>query len=206
LWSLILTPLIFIGWGQLYINLPIKTGIQDSESAAWGFNYHDNTFWIYIGGGGNFDGGKKWKTINMPWALEWFRTSLLLRDDTWEHEFKGDRKSFYSDKWKNKRYQIRADFNDKVNNQIVGSTIHIEEREWRRRGLMFTKLFSKVRRTINVDYDSEVGGGKGSWKGGTVGQSFEIFKNESISDCLKRNGFNSVEINRDDKINEILSS
>lgn len=66
-WFLLLIPFVFFGWGTLYINLPIKTGIQDCESAAWGFNYHDNTIWIYIGGGGNFEGGKKWKTFSMPW-------------------------------------------------------------------------------------------------------------------------------------------
>lgn len=80
LWFLFAMPLIFFGWGKLYINLPIKTGIQDCDSAAWGFNYHDNKIWIYIGGGGNFEGGKKWKTISMPWELDWYRTSLMLVD------------------------------------------------------------------------------------------------------------------------------
>lgn len=206
LWFLFLSPLIFLGWGQLYINLPIKTGIQDCDSAAWGFNYHDNKIWIYIGGGGNYDGGKKWKTITMPWDLDWYRTSLLLKNEEWEYEFKGDQKNFYDDIWKDKRYQIRADYNDKLNNQIVGSTIYIEEREWRRKGLMFTKIFNKIRKTINVEYDSEVGKGKGSWKGGTISQSFEILEGESISDCLKRNGLKSIEITRDEKINDILSS
>jgi len=67
IWFMLLVPFVFFGWGKLYINLPIKTGIQDCDSAAWGFNYHDNKIWIYIGGGGNFEGGKKWKTITMPW-------------------------------------------------------------------------------------------------------------------------------------------
>lgn len=206
LWVLLLTPLILFGWGQLYINLPIKTGIQDSDSAAWGFNYHGNMIWIYIGGGGNFQGGKRWKTITMPWSLEWYRTSLLLKDDSWEHEFRGDQKNFYESKWKDKRYQIRAEYNDQLNNQVVGSTIHITEREWRRKGLMFTKLFNKVKRTIDVEYDSEVGKGKGSWKGGTLGQSFELLDGQSVSDILKKNRFNSVELNRDEMISKILSS
>jgi len=39
LWSVLLIPLLFIGYGATYIHLPIKTGINDCESAAWGFNY-----------------------------------------------------------------------------------------------------------------------------------------------------------------------
>lgn len=38
LWGLILLPFLVFGWGKMYINLPIKTGIQDCDSAAWGIN------------------------------------------------------------------------------------------------------------------------------------------------------------------------
>ena len=34
LWGLILLPFLVFGWGKMYINLPIKTGIQDCDSAA----------------------------------------------------------------------------------------------------------------------------------------------------------------------------
>jgi len=94
-WFLLLTPLLLFGWGKLYINLPIKTGIQDCESAAWGLNYHGNMLWIYIGGGGNFEGGKKWKTITMFWDMTWVRTSTLMSDSkTWFNETKKNRKTW----------------------------------------------------------------------------------------------------------------
>lgn len=204
LFFLTLIPFIFIGYGKLYISLPIRTGIEDSDSAAWGFNYHDDTIWIYIGGGGNFEGGKKWQTFEMPWALNWYRTSILLNDEVWEHEFKGKkRKDFYKRYWDNKKWFIRSNYMD--DGVLVGAKITMSEREWRRKGLMFTTLFNKVRRTIDVSFDKEVGPGKGSWKGGTIGTSYEIKAGEYLGDCLKRNGFKSLEVERDEKINKILN-
>jgi len=200
---LVLTPLIFFGYGKLYINLPIKTGIEDCDSAAWGFNYHNNTIWIYIGGGGNHEGGKKWKTFIMPWQLKWYRTSLLLNDDTWEHEYKGSRKDFYKEIWNKKKWSCRADYLDKYDNKTIKSTLCIEEREWRRTGMMWSSLFGTTSRTLSVNFDEEVGPQKGSWKGGTI--SFEISNDEEIPVALERLGFKSLEMIRDKKIDDILN-
>lgn len=182
-------PLVLFGWGKLYINLPIKTGIQDCESAAWGFNYHDNTVWIYIGGGGNFEGGKKWKTFTMPWDLTWVRTSLLLKDQkSWAHETKGNRMEFYNDEWKSKDLVFieTHPYIDNHDGKTVQATIRVEEREWRHRALKWTNVFSKTRKTIEVEFSAEVGKEKGSWKGGCVGCSYDILPNETPLECLKR--------------------
>ncbi|MFZ1704434.1 MAG: hypothetical protein WAT79_08800 [Saprospiraceae bacterium] len=188
-WFLILFPFIFFGWGKLYIHLPIKTGIQDCDSAAWGFNYHDNTIWIYVGGGGNFEGGKKWITFTMPWNLEWYRTSLLLKDQkSWEHSNNKKRESFYEDKWKdpNLVFIETHPYVDKYDNTTVNATITVEEREWRPKWFMWTSLFSTVRKSISIDFDNEVGKKKGSWKGGTIGCGYDIKKGETPLECLKR--------------------
>lgn len=186
IWFLFIIPLLLFGWGKLYINLPIKTGIQDCESAAWGFNYHDNIFWIYIGGGGNFEGGKKWKTIHMPWNYEWVRTSILLKDNTWVNETKGNRKDFYNDKWKEKQKSWNYDYTDKSDGEIIPTIIYVEEREWRRKWLIWTKMFNKTRRTIDIHFDKECGSKKGSWKGGVIGCSYLLNTNEEPLDCIKR--------------------
>ena len=188
-WFLLALPLVLFGWGTLYIRLPIKTGIQDCESAAWGFNYHGNTIWIYIGGGGNFSGGKKWKTFTMPWEYTWVRTSLLLSDQkSWEHETPKKRESFYTDKWKdpNVVFIKTLPYLDKYDNTSLLATIRVEEREWRRRFLKWTKMFSKTRKTIAIEFSSEVGKRKGSWKGGCVGCSYDILPGETPFECLKR--------------------
>jgi len=193
-WFLLGTPLVFFGWGKLYISLPIKTGIEDCDSAGWGFDYHNNRIWIYIGGGGNFEGGKKWKTITMPWNMEWVRTSTKLQNEQWFHETKNTKLNWGEGKekiggceWleKNKWTETHP-FLDKFDNATVQATIAVVEREWRPLWFKWTSLFSKVRRTIDISFDKEVGEGKGSWKGGTTGCGYDIVEGETPYQCLKR--------------------
>lgn len=186
-WFLLFIPLLFFGWGKMYIHLPIRTGIQDCESAAWGINFHNNTVWIYIGGGLNFEGGKKWLTWQIPFVTkDWVRTSILLKDDTWEHETKDNRKSFYNDYWKEKQKSWTYDYTDSYDNTIIPTTIYVEEREWRPKWLKWTKLFNIVSRTIDVHFSEECGKGKGSYKGGCLGCSYNLLPSEEPLDCLKR--------------------
>ena len=187
-WALVLLPFLFFGWGKLYINLPIKTGIQDCDSAAWGVNYHDNMLWIYIGGG-NMDGGKKWITFGMPWEMIWYRTSLLLKDEiTWEHEYKGNQKDFYEDKWKDPELVFIRTYSylDSYDNTPLLATIRVEQREWRYKWMPWTSLFSKIRTSIDIQFSEEVGNRKGSWKGGCIGCDYDLRPGESPLQCLKR--------------------
>lgn len=192
-YSLLLIPFIpLFGWGTLYIYLPIKTGIQDCDSAAWGFNYHNNTLWIYVGGAGNSEGGRKWKTFEMPWNLTWVRTSTLLYDKTWFNETKRNRKSwkgsdYGSYDWLNEnKWKETHLYNDKYDDKELYATISISEREWRPLWFKWTNLFAKTKRTIDIEFDQEVGKRKGSWKGGTIGCSYELLPNETPLQCLRR--------------------
>ena len=198
LWGLVLFPFLFFGWGKLYVHLPIKTGIQDCQSAAWGVNIHDNTLWIYIGGGGNFEGGKKWITWDFPFLTkEWVRTSILLKDGyDWFHETKDNRRTCEEDVegkiigsygWINKnKWKETHPYIDSYDNTVVNATISVDEREWRPKWLMWTKLFAITNKTIDIEFDKEVGKRKGSWKGGTVGCSYTLLPNETPLECLKR--------------------
>lgn len=192
LWALLLLPFLFFGWGKLRINLPIHTGIQDCDSAAWGFHYHDNIAWFYIGGGGNMEGGKKWKTVHMPWEMDWVRTSTVLKNGDWFHETKGNRKKwdgneYGSYEWlKENQWQETHPYIDKYDGTVVNATISIEEREWRPRGAKWTSLFADTRKEIKIEFDQEVGKQKGSWKGGTVGCGYDLLPNETPLECLKR--------------------
>lgn len=184
---LLLLPLVLFGWGTMYINLPIKTGIQDCESPAWGFNYHGNVVWIYTGGKEN--SGKEWITFTMPWDYTWVRTSLLLKNQkSWVHETNGNRMGFYNDEWKNPEliFIETHPYVDKYDGTTVNATIRVEERERRPRAFKWTKLFAKVRKTIDVKFSGEVGREKGSYKGGCIGCGYEIRPNETPLECLKR--------------------
>lgn len=196
LWFLVLAPLLLFGWGKLFINLPIRTGIQDCDSAAWGLNYHGNMLWVYTGGGGNFEGGKTWKTITMPWNLVWVRTSTLMKDDTWFVETDKKRKSWKEDpegiiegthNWleKNKKVWV-GPYTDNFDGSIVNATISVKEMEWRPIAFKWTSLFAKKRKSVDIDFDAEVGSRKGSYKGGVIGCSETIIGDETPLETLRR--------------------
>jgi hypothetical protein len=189
LYHLVLIPFLFFGWGELFLNLPFNSGKTDEcENPSYGFymyhidpvpkkvNFPTCFIWQW----------KNYKSFNMPWARTWIRTSILLKDNTWAHETKGNYKSFYKDKWKKQQYMIEYDFTDKYDNTIIPTKVYVEEREWRQHWLKWTKLFALVRKTIDVDFSKEVGGKKGSWKGGTVGCGYNMKKGETALECIKR--------------------
>lgn len=173
---------------RLAIILPFRNKWTDEcDPPKWGIAIHNNTLWIYKGGKGNMEGGNKWWTWDIPFITKvWFRSSILLKDDTWEHEFKGKKKDFYNDEWKEKQKSWTYDYTDSYDQQIIPTTIYVEEREWRPKWLKWTKLFSFVRTTIDVHFSKECGRDKGSWKGGTIGCSYNLLPNEEPLDCLKR--------------------
>ena len=126
----------------------------------------------------------------MPWSLEWHRTSVLKRDGEWEHETsKTGSKDFYKDDWKDIiKYETYRYFYtlESGNIQVVNATIHTVEREWRPKWFKWTSLFSKKSRNIEINFDGEVGERAGSYKGGTMGCSYNLLPNETPKQCLLR--------------------
>ena len=195
LWFVFIIPFILFGWGKLYIHLPIRTGIQDCASAAWGLYYYSNALWFCIGGGGNFEGGRRTKSYSMPWQLDWVRTSTLLNNSNWFNETKHSKLNWTSDNvniigsygWlKENKWKEIHPFTDSFDGTIVNATISVEEMEWRPKWFKWTSLFRKVRKSIDIEFDKEVGKRKGSWKGGTIGCGYELRKNETPLECLRR--------------------
>lgn len=138
-----------------------------------------------------------------PWSLQWHRTSLLLNDGAWAHDTAADQK-----KWRKSnppgcgRYRpsFRDLFKDQVRSethpytyhlksgevQNVTATITVEEMEWRRKWMPFSRLFALVRKSIDIHFSSEVGERSGSWKGGCIGCSYEMRSGETPLETLSR--------------------
>jgi len=79
-------------------------------------------------------------------------------------------------------------FKDFDGEQIT-ATCKIEEREWRRGRGIFRLLFigrNTVCRSLALQFSSEVGRGKGSWKGGTVGHSIDMLPGETVEAAFRR--------------------
>ena len=79
---------------------------------------------------------------------------------------------------------------DDFDGERIMATCHIEEREWRFGEGWFKWLSvfrkAKVRRSLSMRFDKEVGPEKGSWKGGTVGTGIEMNSGESCEAAFRR--------------------
>jgi hypothetical protein len=113
----------------------------------------------------------------------------LLRDKTWEHETRFQKRHFWEEKWKDVLWTFEAPYTYKLKSGEVQhriATVGVEEREWRWNAFKWSKFPRKISRTIKVDFDDEVGERSGSWKGGTLGCGYVLLPNETPLACLRR--------------------
>jgi hypothetical protein len=172
-----------LGWGAFYFHLPFDTGIQECEPPSYGFYWFESALWIKC--------GKKCYAFHSPWSWDWYRTSYLLKDGKWETEVTGKRRSLspWNDPLKSLLWSENYPYCYTLKSGVVQNrraNITISEREWRRKFLMWTSLFNKVHRSLDVEFDGEVGEETGSWKGGTIGCGTDIQEGEEPLTVLRR--------------------
>ncbi len=171
-----------LGWGKFFVSLPFRTGIEECTPSRYGFYWYASALWLSY--------GKKVKAIHAPWSWNWYRTSILLKDESsWENEFKGNRKSFYSDVWLDKIWHEEYPYTYILKNgkiQTRKAIVKIEEREWRRKFFMWTHFGAKISKDIDVRFNDELGERTGSWKGGCTGCGYEMLEGESALQTLRR--------------------
>jgi len=167
-------------FGMFHIYLPIKTKIPEScDTPRYGIEIHNNTFWIYLGGKMNDwqQCDSKLITWDLPFLSYIFDYHLVMDTNRkW-------RKYEYDDKEINKEsypyvYILKS---GEVQNRMA--ECYREKRQWHRKWFPFIRM---IRESININFDDEVGERSGSWKGGTIGCGYDLKKNESIKECLKR--------------------
>jgi hypothetical protein len=180
------------GWGQFFIHVPIRSKYDECDPPRYGFYFYNIKGWwpneltICM--------GRKTKTFYSPFYPEWVRTSRLLKDGTWSHETRSDRrKGLILDHWKKEVQDIlwkeTHPYTYTLKDgtvQNVQATIKVEEREWRPRWFMWTSLFAKKRSDIDIEFDKQVGEGVNSWKGGTLGCGNDLRPNETPLESLRR--------------------
>ena len=161
-----------------------KQYYDECDPPSYGIYIHMNQLGIKY--------GTKTKLIDFPWLLDWVRTSALRIDGEWEHDKKGskDSKNFWDiEKWKNILFIEKHPYryitkNGKIQDCIA--TIRVEEREWRWKWFKWLKYTRKIRRDIEIDFSDDIGEKKGTYKGGCTGCSYEMLKNETPYETLKR--------------------
>ena len=171
-------------WGTLNIRLPFKTQLAEGcDLPRYGVQIHGNTFWLHYGG--KYDEscgqvtGKSYSAWDLPF-FSWEGCVHEVRDEdlSWRIAPKfEDRDGTYKESYPY-IYILRS---GKV--QEVIATVNAERRTWHRKWFPFLK---QVRQSIDVSFDSEVGEGTGSWKGGTVGCGYDMLPHETMKECLYR--------------------
>lgn len=172
---------------QFYISFPIKSKYDECDPPRYGFYFYawdawwPDTFVICR--------GKKTIHFDLPWCMRWVRTSKLMKDGKWAHETKyNGRIDWYSPEYKelwSETYPYTYTLkNGTIQNRIA--KVGVSEREWRPLWFMWTGLFKKVRRTIDVEFSDEVGERTGTWKGGTVGCGYNMIDPELPIHTLRR--------------------
>jgi len=97
---------------------------------------------------------------------------------SWERDKQPDHRELFTLPY---RYVLKS---GEVQERIA--TVFVSQMEWRPRCLKWTRLFAKIRTTIDITFNDEVGERTGSWKGGTTGCSWELRPNESPKEALRR--------------------
>lgn len=188
---------IHLGWPNIYLKLPFLQRWHrepDEMMESWGFSLCSDSY-----SNVRFTWGARSKFVDLPWSREWVRTSHLLADQTWSHETAEARLSARGeglDGLRKRRdfreaHQWAAEYpyryvlkSGEVQERVA--TVTVQEMEHRPRWFMWTSLFAKVRRSIDVRFNDEVGERSGSWKGGCIGCGYDLRAAESPEQCLRR--------------------
>lgn len=127
---------------------------------TYGFKFHSDILWIYHGKSSGRPRDGSMTTFNMPWQFRNHQLEILSEKETHPYTYK-----LHSGE-----VQQRT------------ATIYAERRQWTRPWLPH-KL---VRQSISVEFSDEVGERTGSWKGGTIGCSYEMKPGETPLQTLRR--------------------
>ena len=180
-----------LGWGKFMVYLPFKTQLEEGcDMPRYGFAVHNDTFWIYKGG--KYEDGQcqdQWISWYLPFfsytfdghwiknkGLQWVKMGNRRNKgpEAWQFRESG---SAYTEKH-SYRYTLK---NGAVQDRIATCTI--EKRKWHRKWFPFLTM---QRQVIDIEFDDEVGERSGSWKGGTIGCSYDMIEGDTIETCLRR--------------------
>lgn len=138
----------------------------------------------------------------LPWT-EWRHVRRTLYDLEGKHfwtEWDWIERMYRRHPLENDRWKLRHSWEDMCpvarftvvdsDGEYIMATTRIEEREWRWGAKWFEWLswFRKpmVRRSLDIDWSSETGPEKGSWKGGITGESIDMLPGELHEETFRR--------------------
>ncbi|MGY9050349.1 MAG: hypothetical protein ACKVKF_25850, partial [Rhodobacterales bacterium] len=125
--------------------------------------------------------GMSSKSFDMPWFLHTLAYEQQMADGSWISVFDPDAKP-YAEAYPF-TYTLKS---GKIQNRIATVS--------KRRHVLCRRMFKMfgwprwIKESIDIDFDGEVGERSGSWKGGTMGCSYNLRRGETMEQALRRMG------------------
>jgi len=180
----------------IVIKLPFinKKWEEECDAPEYGIAIHNNSFWLYYGGKGNMNGGTKWIAWDIPFVTRCFyKYEVWCKDGNWldatDHSVYEKQVGYLNYCDKDKRPTDAAVYEGvwkDFDGEEVPAIYRLERRTWRRKWLMWTKLFDMQSTDIEVSFKTDVGRSKNSWKGGVCCTGFKIKPGELVHECFER--------------------
>lgn len=124
------------------------------------------------------------RVLHLPWEMNHLKVEILRPDGTWGRQVQSydigepDGRQIWTLPY---RYVCRS---GEV--QDAKATVYVERREWRWRSMMWCPLTAKVRKSIDITFDREMGDRAGSWKGGCISTGYDMKPGESVEQAVLR--------------------
>lgn len=163
----------------------------------YGFRFSDDAVHLHYGPQTHDSTTDKNKVLWLPWKQwrfirqSWYGPTGEHVETLWETSSKEVRAA----QWEWRREfeaslsKVVFEFDDYDGERIRAST-HIEEREWHFGTGLFRwlSLFRRprIRRSLDIEFSSEVGPEKGSWKGGLIGTGIDMLPGELHEQAFRR--------------------
>lgn len=150
--------------------------MPDEIMDSWGPYWHeDSLVWTW--------GSKCW-FFHAPWQWRHHKTWLMKPDGSWmESDKMWDSTVDYGQFREIHEYHYQLKSGEI---QEAKATIQVEKMEWRWKWFPWLRFPRKVRQWIDVRFNREMGDRAGSWKGGTIGCSWDLKLGERPLDALRR--------------------
>lgn len=184
-------------WGAEIIERLGRDWYWDIDPRQYGFSLSDGLLIVYYGrtGGACMDSRiqQQWSYF-LPWT-QWRHVRYSLYGLAGEHFWTASSSFGQVGAWeeyqaaKNACPAVQFKIEDFDGEEIVATT-RIEEREWRF-GTGWFKWLSwfrapKIQRSLDINFSSETGPHKDSWKGGTIGTGIEMLPGEDHESAFRR--------------------
>jgi len=128
--------------------------------------------------------GSQHHVLHLPWEMNHLKVEVLRPDGTWAKQVQSydtgepDGRKIWTLPY---RYVCKS-----CEVQEATATVYVERREWRWRSMMWCPLTAKVRKSIDITFDREMGDRAGSWKGGCISTGYGMRRGESVEQTVRR--------------------